>query len=274
MSLLKHISLSVLICFFMISCEKQGSEEDKLLAKVYNTSLYESDIENVINKNSKGFSQKEYIDSWIRNELIINSSKLSKEDIKEIDYLGESYKKTLAVQKQKERYLKKNLSQEIDSIQLLEAYEQLKNNYKLKKNIFKHHLVIIHKEHPNILDINNYFKKRDFDDFYDALDEEIEYQNIDSTIWVNWFDLSLKLPLEQMKEDDLEANLNRKLENSDFVFFIRIFDYLDKNEIAPLSYMEDFLKNAIIERRKVDLIEEFSNKLYNSALNNNKLIIN
>lgn len=266
-------------CFFALitcafSCNSIHNKEDELLAKVYGTSLYQSDIDNLVGKEVRGFNKKEYIDSWVRNELIINSSKLSKSDKNEIDYLSQTYKKTLAVQKQKEKYLEENLSLEIDSLQLQEAYDELKENYKLKKDIFKHHLVIIHKQHPEILDIKNYFKQGDFDEFYESLDGYIEYKFLDSTAWLNWFDLGLKLPLEKIKEDDLEANYNRTLENEDFIFFLRIFDFIDENRTAPLSYMESFLKNAIIEKRKVNLLEEFSNKLYKTALNNNKLIIN
>jgi anion-transporting ArsA/GET3 family ATPase len=273
MQTIYKIFLFTIVLITSYSCNK-NRKSDNLLAKVYGSSLYQSDIDEIINQDSKGFNKKEYIDSWIRNELIIQSSKLSKQDKKEIEYLSETYRKTLEVQKQKEKYLEKNLSLEIDSSQLKEAYLELKESYKLKKDIFKHHLVIIHKQHPEVLDIKNYFKQGDFDEFYESLQGDIEYQFLDSSQWLNWFDLSLKLPFDELEEDNLKEGYNGSFENENYIFFIRIFDFIDKNENAPLSYMEGFLKNAIIEQRKVNLMEEFSNKLYTSALNNNKLIIN
>lgn len=249
-------------------------EDDVLLAKVYDQELYQSHIDKFVGDDTIGFNKKEFIDSWIRDELIIHSSSLSKSDQDEIEILSESFKKTLAVQKQKEKYLKKQLDSEVDSLELLSAYENIKENYKLQKDIFKYHLIIVSNDHPEILDIKNYFKLKDFEDFYEALTGDIEYQSMDSSAWQNWIELSLHLPVDKLEEDDIEADYNKSIEENGYVFFLRVFDYVDKNEIAPLSYMKRRLSNAIIEKRKEKLMEEFSAKLYQSALNNNKLIIN
>lgn len=265
--------LFIPVLFVIHSC-KQIKGNDKLLAKVYSTELYQSDVFSQLGEDTLSYNQREYIDSWIRNTLIEENSKLSPNDKKEIESLTESYKKTLIVQKQKEKYLNKNLDLEVDSVQLNAKYAELKESYKLRKDIFKYHLVVISKAHPEILDINNYFKRGEFDQFYESLNQEIEFQSLDSTKWQTWFDLSLHLPLDQIDESDLSENYNKSLESTDFIFFLRVFDYIDKSEIVPLSYMKRYLTNAIIEKRKENLLEEYSNELYNSALNNNKIIIN
>ncbi len=267
--------------YFFFFCAMYGltsctinSEPDQLRAQVYDSSLFQSDINAYFGQDTSSINTKQFVDSWIRNELIIQSTKLTKEERKEIEALTENYKKTLAVQKQKEKFLNSNLNLDVDSIEIRNAYDELKSSYKLKRDIFKYHLVVLSKEHPAFLDINNYFKNGYFDRFYESLTGEIELQYLDSTKWHNWLDLSIKIPLDKIEESEIKSGLNKIMENENFIFFLRTFDFVDKNQTAPLSYMEDYLINAIIENRKVKLIEEYSNDLYQSALNKNKLIIN
>ncbi len=271
-SLSKYCFLFFLIS--LISCDKGTNGNDVLLAKVYDSKLYQSDIDSYLKEDTISYNKKQFIDAWVRNELYINSASLSKADRKEIEQLTASFEKTLIIQKQKENHINRNLVTTVQEEELQQAYNELKDNYKLKRDIFKYHLVVVEKSHPNVLDIRNFFKQREFDAFYESLDDEIASKALDSTQWYHWVDLSLKLPIDEIGEGDISGDMNKIIEGVDHIFFLRIFDYIDKTEIAPLSYMKRNLENAILEKRKEKLIDDYSGKLYQSALNNNKIILN
>lgn len=262
-----------ILIVLLLSCESKNKIDDVLLAKVYTSALYQSDIDEFLKEDTVSYNKKRFIDSWVRNELYLNSAELTKSDKREIDQLTKSFEKTLIIQKQKEKYLVKNLDTSVDMPELQSAYDELKESYKLKKDIFKYHLVVVEKGHPEVLDIKNFFKRREYDKFYESIGD-VTNQYLDSTSWHNWFDISMQLPKDEIDESDISGEMNEVLESVDHVFFLRIFDFVDKTETAPLSYMKRYLENALVEKRKEKLIEEYSSKLYQSALNNNKIILN
>jgi len=263
----------VSILFFQCTVEKKR-EDDKLVAQVFDRSLYESDLKMWLGDDYENFNKKEFVDSWVRKQLLVRKAKLKQTDQTEIDELTANYKESLTIQKSKEVYIERNMSKSISNIELEDTYSKLKDEFQLKRDIFKMELIVTPANHFDKLDLKSFFKKKKFEEFYESLANLTEVSMRDTNIWQSWPTIGQYIPKDLMDEEDLEADKSYTLENDKYIFFIRVFEYIDKNEIAPLSYMKPFLVNAILEKRKEEMLANYSTELYKSALSNNKIKIN
>ncbi len=62
-------------------------------------------------------------------------------------------------------------------------------------------------------------------------------------------------------------------EDDDFLYFLRIDDYKISDQISPLEFVEDQIRNIIINKRKVELTNELERKVFEDALRNNEFEI-
>ncbi len=87
-------------------------------------------------------------------------------------------------------------------------------------------------------------------------------------------DILKEVPIENYNTELLlKNNTNIELADSSFVYFLRIKAYKIKNSVSPLSFERDNIKNIIINKRKLQLIDEMKREVYNQALDNNDLEI-
>lgn len=266
------LSILTLVCIITCACTNPSIPENTV-ASVYAQKLTDDQLKSALGE--KAFNNSDYkaqfVDSWIKKQLLLQEAKKNQKFNKEINQLVKDYKESLLIQKHKETYLDKNLDKEISSVEMDEAYALIKEDYKLAQKIFKMELVVTPADHFDKLDLKNYFKKGDFDNWKNSLSNLVDLHLQDTTRWYNWGQMEQYIPPGLLKEESLEANDEYFLENSEYLFFVRIFELIDENEIAPLSYMSDKLKKAILEKRKEALLNDYSATLYKTALQNNNI---
>lgn len=264
----------ILLLLGLTQCENQQKPDDTLVAKVYESALYESDIESALEEEAdNGVIRAQYVDSWIRKSLFLEKAALSKSDQQEIGDLIDQYRSSLIIQKHKERFVERNLNKKISEAELNDAYASLKNNYKLRYSIFKIELVVTPAEHQDRLDLINYFKKKDIEEWRNSFASQVDIHLKDTSRWHSWEEINQYIPHDLISEEEIDRDEDYFRENDSNLFFIRVYEKIDKNEIAPLSYMKDKLERAILENRKQLLLSEYSSELYNKALQQKKIKI-
>ncbi len=264
----------ILLLLGLTQCKNQQKPDDTLVAKVYESALYESDIESALEEEAGNeVIRAQYVDSWIRKSLFLEKAALSKSDQQEIVDLIDQYRSSLLIQKHKERFVDRNLNKTISEAELNDVYASLKNNYKLRNSIFKIELVVTPAEHADRLDLINYFKKKDIDEWRNSFASQVDIHMQDTSRWYSWEEINQYIPHDLISEEDIDGDEDYFRENDTYLFFIRVYEKIDKNEIAPLSYMKDKLERAILENRKQLLLSEYSSELYTKALQQKKIKI-
>jgi hypothetical protein len=61
--------------------------------------------------------------------------------------------------------------------------------------------------------------------------------------------------------------------DDDYYYLVSILDYKLKNESAPLEFVEDNIKNLILNRRKIDFLKQVENNIYTEGIEKNKFEI-
>lgn len=273
------MKLSSFLFFFMMTlmffqCKKHP-ENDILLASVYGAELYESDLSNIETGVSISEKSREMlIDSWIRNQLLLHKASLSAEDKSEIEKLVNDFQESLIVQKYKEKVIQKKLLQDVSEEEINVAYQSLKSESKMNAAIYKIELLVVSAFHVDKLDLKNFFEKKNFEEWKNSINGKFDLFLQDTSQWYKYHEFSQHIPANLIKESDLSNSDRLFVEDEEHLFFLRIVDKVDKNEIAPLSYMKDKIKRSIIENRRKEVMKVYISELYNSALQQNQIKIN
>lgn len=266
------LTLIISFCCILVSC-KTNVDNETIIATVYSDKLTQTQLESALGSSSQNEEIKaQFIDSWIKKQLILNEANKNSKFDREINQLVRDYKESLLIQKHKTDYLSKKLEQDISEQELIDAYAEIKEDYKLRQKIFKTEILITPADHFDKLDLKNYFKKGEYDEWKSSLSNLVDFHLQDTSKWYTWSQIEQYIPSDLLQEGDIEEKEKYFLENQDHLFFVRIFELIDENEMAPLSYMEDKLKSAILEKRKEFLLKDYSSTLYKSALENNKIV--
>ena len=81
------------------------------------------------------------------------------------------------------------------------------------------------------------------------------------------------MPSGAVNENVIRSNEVFQLENEDYYYFLKILDIRDKKEIAPLPYIREQAKRVILHQRKLALLEEIKEDLYQRATSRDNIKI-
>ena len=61
-----------------------------------------------------------------------------------------------------------------------------------------------------------------------------------------------------------------EVDNSFQLSLLKIEDYMPKNEIAPLTFVENTIRNIVFNQRKLEFLKNFDKEIINDAIQNKK----
>lgn len=267
----------------MYSCQylefdKKNNNEDKPLAKVYNSFLYKKDIEDLIPKNASKKDSilivKNLINDWATQQLLRKKAEenLTKQENDAFNKLVLDYKQSLLINSYKERLIKQQLDtvisdQEVDSYYLIN-----RKNFRLNEELIKIKYLHIGKDILNQKNIIRKFKSDDYDDLLALENQELNFKaiNLNDSTWIKLEDVLLKIPKfrEYPKEILLKKTKFIQKEDSLGLYLVAVKNVLKRNDIAPLNYISPTIKQMILHKRKLELIRDIEKTLINDAIQN------
>jgi len=79
-------------------------------------------------------------------------------------------------------------------------------------------------------------------------------------------ELSKIVPLEKLSESSImQSNNFIQLSDNEFLYLIKVRDYMYKEDFSPLEFERENVRNIIINKRKVDLVNRMENDVYEKA---------
>lgn len=275
--------LILLIIVLSISCKEKNKEvEDKVLARVHNKQLYQSDLNNLFNPNISTEDSiiiaKNYINDWITKQLLLGKAEMYLTDeSKDIEKQIEDYRSSLLIFKYKQELIKQKLDTIVTDEEIENYYNEYSGNFVLNHNIVKALFLKISKEAPEIEKVRWWYKstspenKSRLEDY--CYQYATKFDSFDDK-WIPFNNLLIEVPI---KIDDQERFLkyNKYIETEDdlFYYFVKINEYGLKSTIQPLEYAKLKIKSILLNKRKFAFIDELENTVYNEASNHNEFII-
>ena len=275
------ISVTALLagsCDFIRMKEKRLAEFENRepVARVNNTYLFKDELAGIAalgsTKEDSADRVEAYIDSWIRKELLIQEA-ARKININEAEVERKilDYRYSIIAYEYQSYYIRQNLDTVFTKEEIKKYYEDNIDNFILKQNIVRATFVKVPKNAPKMNKLKDWIYSSDEDDKQNlksyCLSFSVAYHISDST-WMIFDDLVRNSPLMEIpnKVQFLKANPYYETEDENYLYFLKVDEYRISDNISPLEFVTDEIKNIILNKRKVELAKKLEDEVYENAL--------
>ena len=267
----------ILITILLSSCNELTSiKNDKLVSRVGENYLYESEIPDFSLYEDSLIRKKVFIDSWAREKILFDLSlvNLDQKSIINLDELIERYKRDLYINSYKDILVNSMVDSIISDSEIEEYYDKNLNKFKLNEDLIKFRFVKIPLDNINLNKIRNgLIRYSSFDmELIDSLSFQLASYNLNDSLWITKRDFFNQVDFvnyENQKKYVKKGQLISK-RDSMYVNLLFIDDILQANSVAPRSYLTDRIKSTIYNNRKILLIKELNKEIINDAIKSKK----
>lgn len=281
---LKNLSLSLGVLILLSGCEfiKMKSEQaaensDRIaVARVNTAYLYKDELAGILTGSTTKQDSTEraetYINGWIRKQLLIQEAgKKININEAEVERKILDYRFSLIAYEYQSYYIKQNLDTAISSADIEKYYTTNIDNFILKQNIIQAVFVKVPKSAPRtnrIKDLMFSQKEKDQNELKSyCLSFSTAYHLSDSA-WMVFDELVKNSPLAEIPNKIQFLKANRYYETSDdsYLYFLKVAKYRISDNISPLEFVRDDIRNIILNKRKVELAKRLEDEVYNKAV--------
>lgn len=270
---------------FLFGCSNGNqSDENKgeAVAKVNEAVLYSSQLKDIVpqgvsSKDSLDIIKK-FIDNWVRETLVIQKAESNLNDEqKNVTKQLNDYRNSLITYAYEKELVNQKLDTLVNEQEIEEYYNNNPTNFGLKDNIIKVIYVKVNKKAPQIDKLKKWYKSdnaKDIEQLANYCHQFAENFYLDGESWLLFDDLLKEIPIQAYNKELFLQN-NRFIEVSDslYNYFVNIKGFKIRNSLSPLAFEKENIKNIILNKRKLELINQMKQDVYNDALNNNKIEI-
>ncbi|MBU1009550.1 MAG: hypothetical protein KKD74_05390 [Bacteroidetes bacterium] len=276
--MLRLITGILLIFTLLVSCEPApDTSKGAVLAKIYGTYLYESDLAGVVptgtSTNDSMMLVKNFIDKWLEKRMLIRQAERNLTPGQtDFSKKMEDYRNSLIIYTYETELISQKLDTIVDESEIERYYNENKTNFELKYNIVKVVYVILPTDSKAVNQFRKLLKNRtvlNIDSLNTLAQRHAIAYYLDEENWIKFDDLLLQIPLVAYNQE-VFLNNNRFVEFVDepFVYLVLFRDFMMRESISPLEFEHDHIMNIILNKRKQDLIKQMHADVYEQALRN------
>ncbi|MDH5598062.1 MAG: peptidylprolyl isomerase [Cyclobacteriaceae bacterium] len=260
--------------------QNEGGEETSAVARANNQYLYKEDLVGIVpqgmNPEDSAQRVEHYINSWARKQLLINEARNQIQfNEAEIERKVLDYRYSLLGYEFQQYYINSHLDKEISDAEIQQYYEENIDNFVLKQNIIRGKYVKIPKQAPKVNKLKQMIRSNDQHDFEElksyCLSFATSYQLYDS-VWMVFDDVIKDSPLAEVpnKVDYLRRNKTIETSDENHLYYYIIVEYRISDNISPLEFVRDQIRNIILNKRKVELAKKLEEDVYQKAIQENR----
>ena len=278
--MLKFVTAVVVILNFTACTFFDSNKKTEAIARVNSDYLYAADIANLvppgISKEDSIVIVRSFIDRWASKKLLIKVAEVNlKRDKKaEFDTLIQQYKIDLYTKAYLEEIVKRTTDTVISETELRDYYKENKENFKTNGTLVRLRYISLQKDNPKVeLIKSKFFDFRKSDKkFWDTYTLQLNSYALNDSIWTELSQVYDKLRFITPDNRDsyiLPGKTIQKIEDKN-VYFVKISNVIDKNQVAPYQYLKPTLREVILNKRKLELIKKFEKEITDDAIKDKK----
>ena len=276
----------IITAYSNTGCKKfTTSKRGQVIAVCYGQYLYQEDIKDIvlpgISANDSIAITKQFINNWIMQQIMLHQAEknlsISQKDFKE---QVESYRNSLVIYAYESELIQQKLDTAITMSQVEEFYNSNQSDFILHEDIVRVRYVKIPEiaNKPALVNkVTKLLKSEDAGDvekLYEVCEQSMLSCYLEDETWIRFDDLLYEIPI---KTDDRETFFkNRKFyETSDslYVYLVNILESKTKEGVSPLSFEVKNIRNLLLNRRKIELMDRMQQDLFQEALRNKEFTI-
>jgi hypothetical protein len=295
-TLMSRLSSSYLLVFIIMlagSCDfikikkepAQGESVRKRVARVGNSYLFQDELIGIapvgVEPEDSVSRVTAYINSWIRKQLVISEA-MKNIDIDELEVERKvlDYRYSLIGYEYQNYYIKQNLNDSVSDQEIEAYYKERLDNFILKQNIIQGTFIKVPKNAPRTKQIKDLMFSKKSKDKTDLKSYCIGFSaayHIGDSSWIEFDKLVVNSPLSEIpsKIQFLRSHNYYETTDNDFLYFLKIDAYKISDNVSPLEFVKQDIKNIILNKRKVELAKKLEDDVYeNAAIRNDFEVFN
>jgi hypothetical protein len=285
MNKLKKAILFVCILNFNTACRQNfadNTSSNKLLATVYNKSLYSNELEGMFPDNATIQDSQQiinaYVDHWLRDNILMAEAERNVPKDLDIEDLLKKYRESLILNSYEEQLTKNSLDTIITDAELNTFYEKNKEQYQLETPIVRCYFVKTPKMSPSQSDsLQKWWNNPKSSDNLVKMERYAKnYAKLyilNDSVWHRADDIVKMLPKGTLMAGNLSSGKELTMKADDFQYFFKAFGVMNQKEIAPLSYIKEQASKFILHQRKIQLIDKKKQEMYDLEMQKNNIKI-
>lgn len=259
------LSIFIAVSFVFSTCQKKQSDSLRTpVLKINNQYLYEDELpktQHLSSADSAALIEK-FEKNWVIDALMYEHA-AKNVDQKSIDLLVEEYRKSLIVQNYKQLLINQRLSDPSEK-QISDYYDKYSSQFLLEEEIVKGVFVKVPKNADKLKKMRKWVEEFSIENIEDMESYSVKnYGSLDlfADNWVLEQELIKQLPTTENLY--LTPNKFIEMEDSVFVYMLNVFDCRKKGEEEPLDFAYEKIKNILLNKQKIEFIQNFEEDLYN-----------
>lgn len=261
--------------------EEVPAEADHLLAEVYNRQLYSSEIEGMVPAESSpedsALLTNAIVERWVRESLLMNEAEKNVSKNLNIDQLVKDYRASLI----RYNYEKSLIELELDSVVSEEEkkayYDKHKDQYRLDYSIMRGYFIKIPLETEGLNDLKNWMRNTDnpetLQQIKDFCEANASVYFLDEQVWYKKTEIINYCPKGKLSVGNLRDNTAHNIQDDKYLYLVKVVEAVADEEIAPMSYIEENVLKVILHDRKIQLLDNEKEKLYERETRKNNVKI-
>jgi len=278
----KLIIVVTLFSFFGCNSILSPKTGDNIIAIVGSNKLRTSQLEMVTPKNiskvDSVFFVQNYIEKWIKNQLLLEKAEINLDNKiqKNIELMIDNYRTSLLLYQYQQMIIQQKMDTAVSDEQINEYYNYNAVNFKLDSSVVKAIYIQLPKSLHSKSSVRKWIRSNKEDDIITL--EDYCYQNAHNfdmgEEWIYFGDLLKKTP-KKIKNQDRFLRNNKYIEATDslYKYYIAVLDYKLTNDTTPVIFVRNKIHDIIINHRKVKLIKDLENNIYNDAVDKKRFTI-
>lgn len=278
---LKYILMFLAGIVFM-QCSNIETTDDKVVAQVGEKKLFHSEISKIIpdeiEEQDSALMAGDYIRKWVKQELLLRKANenLTPEQ-KNLTREIEEYRNSLIIYKYKNELMNQQMDTLVTKRQIEQFYHANPDNFKLNGNIVKAIFIKIPNSvaNPKLLkELVDYTSEEGFNALREYCIQYARSFDFFSNNWVDFDVVKNNIPGEITDSKQfLSRNHQVELRDSNYYYLVSILDYKLQNDLAPVEYVENNIKNLILNKRKIEFLKQVEENVYKEGIRQNKFKI-
>ena len=272
----------LLLCFSLcVSCSYfKPDAKPEAIARVEESYLYKDDVKDLVpigtSKEDSIAIVRNFINRWASQKLLVQAAELNLNDAKraEFDELVTQYQFDLYTKAYIEELVKREVDTVISEAEIKSYFDANKQNFKTNRPLVRLRYIKLLKDNPKIELIKSKFFNFSNSDkkFWETMGLQFKSFAFNDTVWVEMPKLFEKLPFINPVNRDQYVVQGKQIQHTDSLdlYLVKITNVMGSNQIAPLQVIRPTLREVLLNKRKLELVQKFEKEITDDAIKNNK----
>lgn len=279
----KYLKYSLYIwasSYLLLACQlvSKPNQPDRELAKVHNKSLYLSELDGMFPEGTSKADSfliiNAFVERWIRETLVLQEAERNIPSDLNIDKLVRDYRASLIRSNYEKILVEELMDSTINADELVAYYNKHQEEYQLEGIIIRCYFIKMPLSAPGANQVSTWWDMiSNTENRARLTDYCSQYANmhlLEDSAWYRIEDIASELPRGMLATEN--ASRRELTERAgDYQYYLRILDVKNKNQIAPLSFVQDQVRRVILRDRKQKLLEQKKEEMYDLEMRRNNI---